>query len=374
MVGGSTARDEKDVRRGRLRRRLGSMFDEDASARRDAGGWMDGSSSEDAACFETYFRDDGVEFVDDVVDALPGFGEEVAALVGGEARGTATRSSESEESEEMTLAIRAHPMYARLVEAYYECRKIGADAETADALEREKSAMVYSVQATKEDSTSASSTFGSSNALDLDDFMRECTHELESYVKELHSAYESAKECCEHFEARARNVHEEVVRRERAAAAAGERRAPATVDEHADASDDFDKILSSASERRDHEERLRQDLKRKYAKNILTLKSEFMRKRKKGKLPDASTEVLKKWWSENIVWPYPSDEAKSELIAKTNLDATQVNNWFINFRKRHWIKLFGKGQQPRNEDESAKALARAFGGSLEKAIEYARSL
>lgn len=335
---------------------------------------MDGSSSEDAACFETYFRDDGVEFVDDVVDALPGFGEEVAALVGGEARGTATRSSESEESEEMTLAIRAHPMYARLVEAYYECRKIGADAETADALEREKSAMVYSVQATKEDSTSASSTFGSSNALDLDDFMRECTHELESYVKELHSAYESAKECCEHFEARARNVHEEVVRRERAAAAAGERRAPATADEHADASDDFDKILSSASERRDHEERLRQDLKRKYAKNILTLKSEFMRKRKKGKLPDASTEVLKKWWSENIVWPYPSDEAKSELIAKTNLDATQVNNWFINFRKRHWIKLFGKGQQPRNEDESAKALARAFGGSLEKAIEYARSL
>ena len=39
------------------------------------------------------------------------------------------------------------------------------------------------------------------------------------------------------------------------------------------------------------------------------------------------------------MWPYPSDETKSELIAKTNLDATQVNNWFINFRKRHWIKL-----------------------------------
>ena len=118
----------------------------------------------------------------------------------------------------MTLAIRAHPMYSRLVEAYYECRKIGADSETADALEREKSAMLYSTQATNEDSTSASSTFGSTDALDLDDYMRECTHELESYVKELHTAYESAKECCEHFEARARNVHEEVVRRERAAA------------------------------------------------------------------------------------------------------------------------------------------------------------
>ena len=119
---------------------------------------MDGSSNEDAACFETYFRDDGVEFVDDVVDALPGFGEDVAALVGADERGT-PRSSESDESEEMTLAIRAHPMYSRLVEAYYECRKIGADSETADALEREKSAMLYSTQATNEDSTSASSTF-----------------------------------------------------------------------------------------------------------------------------------------------------------------------------------------------------------------------
>ena len=95
---------------------------------------MDGSSNEDAACFETYFRDDGVEFVDDVVDALPGFGEDVAALVGADERGT-PRSSESDESEEMTLAIRAHPMYSRLVEAYYECRKIGADGGRARARE-----------------------------------------------------------------------------------------------------------------------------------------------------------------------------------------------------------------------------------------------
>ena len=48
-----------DDARGRRRQR-------GARAAATRGGWMDGSSNEDAACFETYFRDDGVEFVDDV--------------------------------------------------------------------------------------------------------------------------------------------------------------------------------------------------------------------------------------------------------------------------------------------------------------------
>ena len=57
---------------------------------------------------------------------------------------------------------------------------------------------------------------------------------------------------------------------------------------------------------RDAEELLRQHLKRKHAASILSLKEEFMRKRKKGKLPKDATEALKAWWQSNLVWPYPS--------------------------------------------------------------------
>ena len=149
------------------------------------------------------------------------------------------RSSESDESEEMTLAIRAHPMYSRLVEAYYECRKIGADSRRRTR-SSERRARCCTRRRRRTKTRRAPSTFGSTDALDLDDYMRECTHELESYVKELHTAYESAKECCEHFEAERETTRKSCAQQRRRRRV--RERAPATADEHADASDDFDKI------------------------------------------------------------------------------------------------------------------------------------
>ena len=98
---------------------------------------------------------------------------------------------------------------------------------------------------------------------------------------------------------------------------------------------------------REAEELLRQHLKRRHAASILSLKEEFMRKRKKGKLPKDATTSLKTWWTSNLVWPYPSvrarhaprvcggpdwpwpcvqDEDKRALGDDTGLNATQINN------------------------------------------------
>jgi hypothetical protein len=54
---------------------------------------------------------------------------------------------------------------------------------------------------------------------------------------------------------------------------------------------------------------LRQHLKRHHAASILSLKEEFMRKRKSSKLPNDSITSLKTWWTSNFVWPYPSVRA-----------------------------------------------------------------
>ena len=61
---------------------------------------------------------------------------------------------------------------------------------------------------------------------------------------------------------------------------------------------------------RAEEELLKQHLKRKHAASILSLKEEFMRKRKKGKLPTDATSALKTWWLANLVWPYPTVRCK----------------------------------------------------------------
>lgn len=60
---------------------------------------------------------------------------------------------------------------------------------------------------------------------------------------------------------------------------------------------------------RDAEELLLQHLKRHHAASILSLKAEFVRKRKNGKLPKDAITLLKAWWTSNFVWPYPSVRA-----------------------------------------------------------------
>lgn len=43
--------------------------------------------------------------------------------------------------------------------------------------------------------------------------------------------------------------------------------------------------------------------------------------------------------------PYPTDVDKLELIEQTNLTLVQVENWFINARRRILQKMLSKGNQ-----------------------------
>ena len=54
----------------------------------------------------------------------------------------------------------------------------------------------------------------------------------------------------------------------------------------------------------DHE--LKGQLLRKYSRYLGSLKQEFMKKRKKGKLPKEARQQLLDWWSRHYKWPYPS--------------------------------------------------------------------
>ncbi|KAG0622180.1 hypothetical protein M758_3G077700 [Ceratodon purpureus] len=87
-------------------------------------------------------------------------------------------------------------------------------------------------------------------------------------------------------------------------------------------------------------ERMRQELKHElkqgYKSKIEDVREEILRKRRAGKLPDGTTTVLKAWWQAHAKWPYPTEDEKELLIKETGLELKQVNNWFINQRKRNW--------------------------------------
>ena len=55
---------------------------------------------------------------------------------------------------------------------------------------------------------------------------------------------------------------------------------------------------------------------------------------KRSNLPRPAVDILKSWLFQHLVHPYPTEEEKRLLAQQTNLNLTQVNNWFINARRR----------------------------------------
>ena len=56
-----------------------------------------------------------------------------------------------------------------------------------------------------------------------------------------------------------------------------------------------------------------------YGEAIRTLNEDFTSRKKKGKLPNDATSKLKQWWSENLVWPYPSVSLSTRKLRRTNI-------------------------------------------------------
>ncbi|XP_010665744.2 homeobox protein knotted-1-like 3 [Beta vulgaris subsp. vulgaris] len=101
----------------------------------------------------------------------------------------------------------------------------------------------------------------------------------------------------------------------------------------------FGPLIPTESER-SLMERVRQELKHElkqgYKDKIVDIREEILRKRRAGKLPGDTTSVLKAWWQSHSKWPYPTEEDKARLVQETGLQLKQINNWFINQRKRNW--------------------------------------
>ncbi|XP_030546703.1 homeobox protein knotted-1-like 4 isoform X2 [Rhodamnia argentea] len=103
-------------------------------------------------------------------------------------------------------------------------------------------------------------------------------------------------------------------------------------------------------------ERVRQELKHElkqgYKEKIVDIREEILRKRRAGKLPGDTTSLLKAWWQSHSKWPYPTEEDKVRLVQETGLQLKQINNWFINQRKRNWHSNPSSSTVPKSKRKS----------------------
>ncbi|KAJ8771803.1 hypothetical protein K2173_026980 [Erythroxylum novogranatense] len=225
-------------------------------------------------------------------------------------------TSEEEVSSAIRARIASHPLYPKLLEAYIDTQKVGAPAEMVSLLDeiRQESELSKKINV-------ATSLLGVDP--ELDEFMETYCQILAKYKSDLSRPFHEATTFLNEIETQFNTLCK------------GSSSTQVS-DETVGSSDEDTTGEAQGYCRLKDDKELRETLLRKYSSYISTLRHEFSKKRKKGKLPNEARQVLLNWWNIHYKWPYPTEADKHALADATGLDQKQINNWFINQRKRHW--------------------------------------
>ncbi|KAI4305767.1 hypothetical protein L6164_029114 [Bauhinia variegata] len=209
--------------------------------------------------------------------------------------------------------IMAHPLFPKLLSAYLNCQKVGAPPEVVARLE-EACAKAQSSNMGR----TGTGTIGEDPA--LDQFMEAYCEMLIKYELELSKPFKEAVMFLSRMECQLKTL---AVLTDSSAQSGSS------------SQDELDVHQNNIDPQAEDRE-LKVQLLRKYSGYLGNLKQEFLKKKKNGKLPKEARQQLLEWWSRHYKWPYPTESQKLALAESTGLDLKQINNWFINQRKRHW--------------------------------------
>ncbi|CAK9317387.1 unnamed protein product [Citrullus colocynthis] len=226
--------------------------------------------------------------------------------------------------EAIKAKILAHPQYSSLLEAYMECQKVGAPPQVVERLvaarqefeARQRSSMV-SGDTTKDP--------------ELDQFMEAYYDMLVKYREELSRPIQEAMDFMRRIESQLTSLCNGPVRIFNSDEKCEGMGSSEEEQDNSGGETELPEIDPRAEDRE-----LKNHLLRKYSGYLSSLKQELSKKKKKGKLPKDARQKLLNWWELHYKWPYPSETEKVALAESTGLDQKQINNWFINQRKRHW--------------------------------------
>ncbi|KAI4302098.1 hypothetical protein MLD38_037885 [Melastoma candidum] len=257
---------------------------------------------------------------------VAGFGLEEEAELISESAASCVAVAEREEDAETILQskIKRHPQYPFLIQAFVDCQKVGASSEAVSIL-----------NGVLRDHQNEEAGGGVPLGADpeLDEFMDKYTEILVKYKKDLERPFNEASAFLQETERQLSSLSNRHPPPAPALPCLPSDDGAASSDEERCGEDmDMQEARQRGAEDRDLKDRLLQ----RFGSHIGTLKMEFSKKRKKGKLPEEARQALLEWWNVHNKWPYPTEADKISLAESTGLDQKQINNWFINQRKRHW--------------------------------------
>ncbi|KAL1821856.1 hypothetical protein DCAR_0418284 [Daucus carota subsp. sativus] len=234
-------------------------------------------------------------------------------------------SNEAVAAEAIKAKIIAHPQYSSLLQAYMDCQKVGAPAEVVARL----GAIRHEFEVGQQQ---ASASCGETcKDPELDQFMEAYYHMLVKYREEISRPLQEATDFMQRIETQLNmltTAPRQILNSDEKCEGIGSSEED---QDNSGGETDLPEIDPRAEDRE-----LKNHLLRKYSGYLSSLKQELSKKKKKGKLPKDARQKLLSWWDLHYKWPYPSETEKVALAESTGLDQKQINNWFINQRKRHW--------------------------------------
>ncbi|PWZ52228.1 hypothetical protein Zm00014a_030041 [Zea mays] len=213
--------------------------------------------------------------------------------------------------------IMSHPQYSALLAAYLDCQKVGAPPDVSDRLSAMAAANLDAQPGPI--SRRRGPTTTRADDPELDQFMEAYCNMLVKFHEEM---ARPIQEATEFFNSMERQLGSTISDSNCEVAGSSEDEQDASCPEEIDPCAE--------------DKELKHQLLRKYGGYLGGLRQEFSKRKKKGKLPKEARQKLLHWWELHYKWPYPSETEKMALAETTGLDPKQINNWFINQRKRHW--------------------------------------
>ncbi|KAL0432615.1 UNVERIFIED_CONTAM: Homeobox protein knotted-1-like 2 [Sesamum latifolium] len=221
--------------------------------------------------------------------------------------------------------IIAHPQYSNLLEAYMDCQKVGAPPEVVArlaAVRQEFEARQRAAAASRDDSKDP----------ELDQFMEAYCDMLVKYREELTRPLQEAMEFMRRIETQLNMLTSDPVRIFNSEKCEG-------VGSSEDDQDNSggETALPEIDPRAEDRE-LKNHLLKKYSGYLSSLKQELQEKEEREaaqRCPSETTQLVGITLQVALSIELQESE-KVALAESTGLDQKQINNWFINQRKRHW--------------------------------------
>lgn len=201
-------------------------------------------------------------------------------------------AKEEEEMEAVKAKILGHPRYPCVLEAYVNCQKVGAPPEIVARLD----------EACKDqEDREANASIGMDP--ELDGFMEAYCGVLSKYEEELTKPLKEAMAFIKKIETQLNSLTKGTIKIFPSAESDDKTEGGGSSDEEdcSTAEQECQEVDQNSQDRE-----LKDRLLRKYSGYLSNLKQEFMKKKKKGKLPKEARQKLLDWWDLHNKWPYPS--------------------------------------------------------------------